>query len=165
MQTAVTHSRAPLKLLREAGFAATFAFASLALGTIVTALGYPVFAVATLIAYWEGSLFDPASALTTVTSAFALSIWLFGTLSLFLPPAIGALRRRDPSLLWLLPLLPLYYGLVSVAAWMAFYEYFARRFAWNKTEHGLARRRTPPAEAVSSGEATPPPPAPVPVRY
>lgn len=143
MQTAVTHSRAPLRLLREAGFAATFAFTSLALGTIVTALGYPIFAVATVLAYWEGSLFAPASALTTLTSAFALAIWLFGTLALFLPPAIGALRRRDPGLLLLLPLLPLYYGLVSIAAWMAFYDYFNRRFAWNKTEHGLARRRAP----------------------
>lgn len=167
MQTAVTHARAPLRLLREAGFAATFAFTSLVVGTIVTALGYPVFAVATLLAYWEGSLFDPASALTTATSAFALSIWLFGTLSLFLPPAIGALRRRDPSLLWLLPLLPLYYGLVSVAAWMAFYEYLNRPFAWNKTEHGLARRRMAPAAAasVTNDAATPPRPARAPARY
>jgi len=168
MQTAVTHSRAPLHLLREAGFAASFAFASLALGTIVTALGYPIFAAATVLAYWEGSLFAPPSAFLTLTSAFALAIWLFGTLALFLPPAIGALRQRDPGLLLLLPLLPLYYGLVSIAAWMAFYEYFNRRFAWNKTEHGLARRRLPPAEEarpLRSGEATPPPPAPASARY
>lgn len=167
MQTAVTHARAPLRLLREAGFAATFAFASLAVGTIVSALGYPIFAVATVFAYWEGSLFAPANALVTLTSAFALAIWLFGTLALFLPPAIGALRRRDPGLLLLLPLLPLYYGLVSVAAWMAFYDYFNRRFAWNKTEHGLARRRAPQsvAEAAMSGAATPPPPARASARY
>lgn len=168
MQTAVTHSRAPVALLREAGFAATFAFVSHGLGTIVTALGYPLFAVATVFAYWEGSLFTPAGPLVTLTSAFALAIWLFGTLALFLPPAIGALRRRDPGLLLLLPLLPLYYGLVSVAAWMAFYEYFARRFAWNKTEHGLARQRRALPESsgpAMSDAAIPPPPAPAAARY
>ncbi len=167
MQTAVTHSRAPIRLLREAGLAATLAFASLVAGTIVTALGYPIFAVATILAYWEGSLFAPASAFTTLTSAFALAIWLLGTLTLFMPPAIGALRRRDPGLLWLLPLLPLYYGLVSVAAWMAFYEYFNRRFVWNKTEHGLSVRRAPPApaEAPMYGAATRPPPVPAAARY
>jgi cellulose synthase/poly-beta-1,6-N-acetylglucosamine synthase-like glycosyltransferase len=166
MQTAVTHARAPLRLLREAGFVATFAFTSLAVGTIVSALGYPIFAVTTVLAYWEGSLFAPVGALTTLTAAFALAIWLFGTLALFLPPAIGALRRRDPGLLLLLPLLPLYYGLVSVAAWMAFYDYFNRRFAWNKTEHGLARRRAPTEPAgITCGAATPPPPAPAPARY
>lgn len=167
MQTAVTHARAPLTLLREAGFAATFAFASLAVGTIVTALGYPIFAVATVFAYWEGSLFAPPSTLVTLTSAFALAVWLFGTLALFLPPAIGALRRRDPGLLLLLPLLPLYYGLVSIAAWMALYEYFARRFAWNKTEHGLSRRRLSPdvGDAATNAAATRPPPAPAPARY
>lgn len=165
MQTVVTHSRRPLTLLREAGFAATFAFASLALGTIVTALGYPFFAIAAAFAYWDGSLFAPADAFATFTAAFALAIWLFGTLALFLPPALAALRR--PGLLKLLPLLPLYYALVSIAAWMALYEYFDRRFTWNKTEHGLARRRAPPApaEAVSYDAAIPLPPAPEAVRY
>jgi len=165
MQTVVTHSRRPLALLREAGLAATFTFAALALGTIVTALGYPIFAVAAAFAYLEGSLFAPADAFATFTAAFALAIWLFGMLALFLPPAIGALRR--PALLRLLPLLPLYYGLVSIAAWMALYEYFNRRFVWNKTEHGLARRRGPPApaEAFSYDAAIPLRPAPESARY
>ena len=42
------------------------------------------------------------------------------------------------SVRWI-PLLPLYYLLVSLAAWLAMVEYVTRRFAWNKTAHGLAR--------------------------
>lgn len=164
MQTIVTHSRRPLSLLREAGPAATFSFLSLSLGTVVTALGYPAFAVAALIACWDGSLFAPVGALATLTSTLALAIWLLGCVTLFAPPALGALRRRSPELLVLVPLLPLYYALVSVAAWIALYDYFNRRFAWNKTEHGLARRRVP-VEAVRSGAAIRPRPAPAAARY
>jgi cellulose synthase/poly-beta-1,6-N-acetylglucosamine synthase-like glycosyltransferase len=150
IQTLVTHSRAPLRLVREAGAAATLAFLSLVFGTVATALGYPAFAIAALIAYWDGSLFEPVGTLATVTSTIALAVWLLGSIALFVPPIVGALRRGAPGLLLLVPMLPLYYALVSVAAWMAFYEYLNRPFAWNKTEHGLARRRAPIEPAPAS---------------
>lgn len=141
IQTLVTHSRAPLRLMREAGIAATLAFLSLVFGTVATALGYPAFAIAALIACWNGSLFEPVGTLATATSIIALGVWMLGSIALFIPPIVGALRRGSPGLLLLVPLLPLYYALISVAAWIAFYEYLRRPFAWNKTEHGLARRR------------------------
>lgn len=157
MQTLVTHSRAPVRLLREAGLLATLAFLSLCLGTVVTALAYPAFAFAAFLAWQDGSLLSPMDAFHSLTSALAVSVWLFGTVALFLPPAIGALRRGSPKLLLYLPLLPLYYGLVCVAAWMALHEYRARRFVWNKTPHGVARQRAPLAktERVAGGSASP----------
>jgi cellulose synthase/poly-beta-1,6-N-acetylglucosamine synthase-like glycosyltransferase len=177
MQTLVTHSRAPLRLLREAGLPATLAFLSLCLGTVLTALAYPAFAVAAALAWREGSLFSPTNAFNSLTSTLALTVWIFGAIALFLPPAIGALRRGSPRLLLLLPLLPLYYGLVCIAAWMALHEYRARRFTWNKTTHGVARQRAPlaatsaPADAVTGdaaiprgGAAIPAPPEPAAAR-
>ncbi len=167
MQTLVTHSRAPIAVLREAGPPAAFAFLSLGLGTIVTALAYPVFAVAAFLAWREGSLFAPTHVFGSVASALAVGVWLFGAVALFLPPALGALRRGSPKLLLLLPLLPFYYGLVCIAAWMALHEYRARRFTWNKTTHGLARRRAPLAEpgGARGDAAIPGPPAPAAVRH
>lgn len=166
MQTLVTHSRAPVRLLREAGVVATLAFLSLCLGTVLTALAYPAFAVAAFLAWRDGSLLSPAGALGGLISTLALPVWIFGTFALFLPPAIGALRRGAPRLLFLLPALPFYYGLVCIAAWMALHEYQARRFTWNKTMHGLARQRAPlaPAEPVTGGATIPPPPGPVAAR-
>lgn len=164
MQTLVTHSRAPLATVRQAGPIACLVFLSLALGTVVAALGYPVFAAAALMAALDGSLLAPGNALASLTSTLALTVWILGMVALLLPPAIGALRRRAPRLLLLLPLLPLYYALVSLAAWMALYEYANRRFVWNKTEHGLARQRAP-VEAIRSGAATPLRPAPESARY
>lgn len=167
MQTMVAHSRAPLRLLREAGVPATLAFLSLCLGTVVTALVYPAFAIAAFLSFGEGSLFSPGDAFGSLTSTLALTVWIFGGVALFLPPALGALRRRTPRLLLLLPLLPFYYGLVCIAAWMALYEYRARRFVWNKTTHGVARQRAPLAEAgAPTGDAAiPAPPGPEAARY
>ena len=65
-------------------------------------------------------------------------------------PAIG-LRRRGLLRLWpYLPLLPFYYALVSVAAWLALVELAVDPFKWNKTKHGKARAAAPP-----SGDAEP----------
>ena len=150
IQTLVTHSRAPITLLREAGVAATLAFLSLTLGTVVTALGYPAFALAAFFAYRDGSLLEPSNALASLASTLALTIWIMGSFALFIPAALGALRRGSPRLILLLPLLPLYYVLLSVAAWMALYEYATRRFVWNKTMHGQARRRAPAASLPPS---------------
>lgn len=162
IQTLVTHSRRPIRLLREAGLPATLAFLSQCLGTVVTALAYPAFAVAALLAYRDGSLLAPAGAFGGLTSTLAVTVWMFGAVALFLPPALGALRRGQPRLLLLLPLLPLYYGLVCIAAWMALRDYHASRFTWNKTTQGLARRRAPPGHdhAVTGDAAIPAPPEP-----
>jgi hypothetical protein len=58
-------------------------------------------------------------------------------------PACVALRRLWRLMPWIL-LLPLYYSLVSVAAWRGLWEMAIAPFRWNKTSHGLARtsRRT-----------------------
>jgi hypothetical protein len=90
-----------------------------------------------------------------------VTVCALGVLALFMPPAIGALRRGSPRLLLFLPLLPIYYGLVCIAAWMALHEYRVRRFTWNKTTHGVARQRAPvAAEPLRDGAAIPSRPEP-----
>lgn len=167
MQTLGTHSRHPIRLVREAGPTATCTFLTLCLGTVVSALAYPVFAVAAFLACYDGSLFASSGVFGSATSALAAAIWIFGTIALLLPPIVGALRRGQPRLIRLLPLLPLYYGLVCIAAWMAVYEYRTRRFAWNKTMHGVAQLRPglAPAADLTDGEAIPAPPEPAAARY
>lgn len=58
---------------------------------------------------------------------------------MILPPVEALRRRRWWGLLPWVALLPLYYGLVSVAAWRALAELVHEPFRWNKTDHGLAR--------------------------
>lgn len=139
LQTAISHLLAPRQLLREAGPAATLTFLALVLGTLFSTLGYPFFIAATLAAWLEGSLFATESSLDVLLSSLALVLAGTGTCTVFLLPALGAWRRGAPDLWRWLPLLPAYHLLISLAAWLALYDYARRRFAWNKTAHGLAR--------------------------
>ena len=50
--------------------------------------------------------------------------------------ASGALR-----LVGHIPLLPVYWALMSLAAWQALYQYFRSPSTWEKTQHGVTRKR------------------------
>ncbi len=139
LQTLISHLLAPHRLLREAGAVATLTFMVLALGTLLSTLGYPFFLLATLLAWLDGSLFEPEGLFELALSSLALTLTVAGVCVVFLVPALGAWRRGAVDLWRWLPFLPVYYLLVSLAGWLALVEYGHRRFVWNKTEHGLAR--------------------------
>lgn len=139
LQTAISHLHHPMGVLREAGFAGSATVVTLALGTLLSALCYP-FVVIALLSGWLWTAFaasgEPLSSLGT---AIAWTLALGGVFGMLLPPALGAWRRGATKLWRGLPLLPFYYCLVSLAAWLALAEYLTNRFGWNKTAHGFAR--------------------------
>ncbi len=139
MQTIATHTDRPFALLREAGAGATMVLIILSLGTVVSALGYPFFLATMLM--WSLGLVSPDLTSIEGQALSGLSVVIFGLgmIAMVLPPALGAIRRRSFDLLSALPLLPLYYGLVSLAAWRALFDCIFAPFHWNKTQHGLAR--------------------------
>lgn len=139
VQTLVSHLKDPAALLREAGLIPTCAFLALALGGIVSSLGYPAFAAAFAMAIWTDSLLAFGNRFGDAATLLSLTLALSGLFSLMIAPTLGAIRRRAFGLLKGLPLLPLYYLFVSVAAWLALVEYVRAPHRWNKTEHGLAR--------------------------
>ena len=69
----------------------------------------------------------------------AISLFLAGFAALVLPAALGCIRRGWWDLLWFVPWMPVYFALVSVAAWLALIEFVRAPSHWNKTEHGLSR--------------------------
>jgi glycosyltransferase XagB len=154
MQTVATHTNRPLALLRETGPMATLILIILMLGTIVSALGYPFCLV--VMVMWGLGLF--ATDLSTwggiALSGLSLLVFVVGLSAMILPPAIGAVRRRSFDLLPALPLLPLYYALVSLAAWRALADCVFTPFKWNKTQHGLART-SPRRQSLTNASATP----------
>lgn len=138
VQTAVSHLRRPLALLGEAGWVATLSVLTLSLGTVVAALFYPLFPLTLLVTLILG-LTVPETGAGNLLLVMALSVALTGSVAIVAPPALGAIRRGAWELLLWLPLLPVYYLLVSVAAWLALLEYARAPFRWNKTMHGFAR--------------------------
>lgn len=52
---------------------------------------------------------------------------------------LGLLRRGLLPTAWILLLTPVHWLLLSLAAWRALYQLAAASYAWEKTEHGLAK--------------------------
>jgi hypothetical protein len=63
----------------------------------------------------------------------------FGNFAFLYINVAGALRRGYHPLVKYLLLIPLYWALMSVAAWKALYQLIFRPSYWEKTAHGLYR--------------------------
>ena len=64
---------------------------------------------------------------------------LIGYLASITLALVGLARRRLLNSAWVLLLMPLYWLLLSMAAWRALHQLLRDPYRWEKTEHGLAR--------------------------
>jgi len=139
MQVVITHSRHPGAALKALGARRFLAAVTLTLGTVAAALGYPIFTLVTLLAMLNGTWLAASTLPEAFMSGLGLTLFSAGLAAMTVPAVIGLKRRRWWRLLPYVPLLPLYYGLVSIAAWQAVIELMRHPFRWHKTEHGFAR--------------------------
>ena len=63
---------------------------------------------------------------------------------------LGLLRRGLLSIAWILLLTPLHWLLLSLAAWRALFQLVTAPYAWEKTEHGLAKSSRQAAKLTRS---------------
>ena len=135
IQTWLVHMRAPRKLMRELGPRGFIVFQLLAGGSVLAALVHPLFLIELLC--------EMASAQTGVRAALATSphagMLLFGYFTSGVLALTGLARRGLLNCAWALLLMPLYWLLLSVAAWRAIDQLLRDPYRWEKTEHGLAR--------------------------
>jgi cellulose synthase/poly-beta-1,6-N-acetylglucosamine synthase-like glycosyltransferase len=136
MQTVLVHTRQPRMLLRELGPKATAAFLLTLGGAAVTALLAPIFWL--LLVLWI--FFQPEA----VAAVFPGPLYYLASLSLVLGNFLliylsvcAAVARGHDDLAPHALLTPLYWGLMSLAAYVALVELFLRPSHWHKTEHGL----------------------------
>jgi cellulose synthase/poly-beta-1,6-N-acetylglucosamine synthase-like glycosyltransferase len=139
VQTATNHSRKPWVLLRQLGLWRFYGALVLIWGTVLSALVYPLFSALFLASWLSGNTNFFASRWEAAGYAFSRALFFFGALAIFVPACIALHRRRLWRLLPWVPLLPFYYGLVSIAAWRGLWELATATFRWNKTSHGHAR--------------------------
>lgn len=142
MQTWLVLMREPRRLHHQLGAHGFWMAQTLVGGIVVSALFHPFFLVLALAALVTGSGF-PAH--PTMATAFfgALGLAVLG-LGYGVTIAAGAEGLRRLGIRGWRPTLatmPLYWLLVSAAAWLALWQLLRSPFAWNKTEHGLSRRR------------------------
>lgn len=144
MQTLLVHGRHPRSLMRDAGPGSGAAFFLLVGGGVAAAMIHPFF-LFTLA--WNLMVGRPAPLETSAIAVegVGLAVFLIGYSGAILCTALGMRRRRMAGLWRVLPLMPVYWLMMSLAAWRAVLQLVCAPQLWEKTDHGLARtsRRRP----------------------
>ena len=136
IQTWLVHMRSPVRLVHELRLPGFAVFQLLVGGTVLAALVHGLFA--TRLA-WTLSTTPPGDAMTRVLLGFDAAALLSGYLISAALGLIGLARRRLLGCAWVLLLIPMYWLLLSIAAWRAVFQLLRDPYRWEKTEHGLAR--------------------------
>lgn len=132
--------RAPLTTLRQLGGAGFAVFQAVTLGVFASALLHPFLLAAALwqLAHTAGAPQSLASldtwirgySLMILVAGYGTSIWI----------AARAMRRQPPLASWSsLLTLPVYWLLLTPAAWLALWQFISDLHGWNKTPHGKSR--------------------------
>ncbi len=134
MQTWLVHTRRPFGLLRRAGLGGFLAFHLFIGGSVASSLANPLL--------WAMFVFSVRSAGTVHGPALVALCGLIGgntvlTLLATLGPLNGGWRDLAPYGLTV----TLYWALISWAAWCGLGQLITNPFHWEKTAHGLSRRR------------------------
>lgn len=138
MQTVLVHGRDPRALLSEAGVGSGAAFMCLMGGGLMAALVHPFF-LGLLIGDLATGRPLPGDLALAAVEGVALGVFLIGYSSALLCTAIGMGRRRLGGAWRVLPLVPAYWLMMSLAAWRAALQLLTDPQLWEKTDHGLAR--------------------------
>lgn len=142
MQTWGVHMRAPRRLWRETGARGFLSLNLLIGGNVLTALAAPILLLELAIYFSLRAATDQPVALFTgpLMELHALAI-AAGYASTVMIGLMGLARRRQLRRSWVLIFTPIYWALLSVAAWRALYQLFKEPYRWEKTEHGLAAQQ------------------------
>jgi len=136
MQTWLVHMRSPLKLADELGMPGFVVFQLVVGGTVLASLIHVLFAMLLVFRIANSAPDDPAArmALGLYTAVLMSGYAVSGVLAF-----VGLFRRGLLRYSWALLLMPVYWLLLSLAAWRALLQLLFSPYRWEKTEHGLAR--------------------------
>jgi len=136
LQTVIVHTRHPTVLYRDLGPGKFASFLAVFVGGPFVALVSPIFWV--MLALWVIAQPSWIAALFSGWIYYAsMTSFVLGTFALVFAALLAAVRRGDDDLASYSLLLPVYWLLISVAAYVALIELILRPHHWHKTEHGL----------------------------
>lgn len=141
MQTAITHTRHPVRLWRDLGTWRLFGLLVVMAGMLASVLAFPISLGLVAAAWWHGTLLAaPESSWLQWLWWVAVANLVLGFSTTMLAGAIAALRRGRLGLAPRALAMPWYWLLVSMAGYRALWQLVHRPFHWEKTRHGVRRR-------------------------
>jgi cellulose synthase/poly-beta-1,6-N-acetylglucosamine synthase-like glycosyltransferase len=142
LMTWLVHMREPALFMREVGPAGFWAAQVLTLGVFASVLLHPVCMAATvalLVLY--PALPQGAGLVFVMLSGVNLFVLVAGYAISIMLTRRALLRRGIHHWHGTLATMPFYWILMSLAAWLALWQFLTRPFHWNKTEHGLSTQQ------------------------
>ncbi len=141
MVTLMVLGREPRRSIHDLGWRNGASVAVSLLGTVASGLLGPPLLLWTVAEGFRGLLFRPETPLWWLFVAASAAMLVGGLLAAVVPCWLGLKRLGRLDLAVWIVTLPVYLLLMSAASWRALFEVWRHPYAWNKTEHGLARRR------------------------
>lgn len=133
MQTWLVHRRGAA----ASGWRATLSIDLFVGGTVIAALVNPLLWIASAAQWITGA--SASMVLPGPAGVIAASALAAGNLALILLAAAAPLRRRLGRLSPYALLMPIYWLMMSAAAYAALFQLVTRPHYWEKTEHGLSK--------------------------
>ncbi len=139
MQTWLVHMRSPARTMEEVGVAGFWACQAYTAGLIASALLHPFCLGLTIWLIVSGRAFSAGAGLVdTLIAGLNLAV-LFSGYAVTILAGRRAIRRKGiEGWYFTLASMPIYWLLISLAAWAALRQFVVAPFHWNKTEHGLS---------------------------
>jgi glycosyltransferase XagB len=128
LQTLTIHLSSPSALYKRLGFTRAMVSFLMLGSTFASALIHPIIYIYCL----AGLFLEKETFPLELVAGFMGSSYCIAALILWL----GARERKNINLRFSLLLLPLYWLMLSIAAWRALYELWKRPYFWAKTPHG-----------------------------
>ncbi len=148
MVTYLVHMRHPLRLWRDLGPSGFVSTQLLIGGGVLAPLLSPIFWA--LLVVWYGTKWSALETIFAGPLLYLGTFLLFGVTYAFIwLAALAGLRRGQMYSVKYAVLFPLYWALLSYAAYRALWELVASPHYWQKTQHGLFR------EEATEGAALP----------
>jgi glycosyltransferase XagB len=140
MQTWLVHSREPLKMRRELGTYGAAAAHAVTLGVVLSALFHPFFLLHAVFVLASLHFYELTPS-PYMTSLMGINFVVFAVgYACAIYAGYKALRHKKIAG-WGLALvtMPFYWLLISLAGWIALWQFITKPHHWNKTEHGRSQ--------------------------
>ena len=135
IQTWLVYMRHPFRLMSDVGFKGFLSFQLMVGGAFIFLLNPFFWALTTIFFLTKAGVIQDLFP-GWVYFLAAAQLFLGNFVFMYLGMAAGA-RRGYYGLAPYALMLPIYWGLMSLAAWKGFLQLFTNPFYWEKTEHGL----------------------------
>lgn len=139
LQTWLVHMRNPALLIESIGLGGFWVVQTTTFAIFFSAMFHPVFVVHTLYSTWSGRLMQNEQSLwLSLLYGINLAVLISGYAVSIYAGWVTLRQLRFRNWWFTLATMPLYWLLMSVAGWLALWQFIVAPFHWNKTRHGLS---------------------------